>query len=129
MKVYLSNEVKLEYDLEKLYLLFEVDDNFDSSDVIKHSGKYYSIRVTNQSKNYAIAREIEIDTDNEETEYENEITCPVCGYVDNDSWEMSNDTDDDYECGRCGAILEVEKQITVDYSAKVKKLPEIVEVN
>jgi len=129
MKVYLSNEFKTEYDLQSIQFLFEADySTFSFTGVLYFCGRYYIVMRICYSENYAIVREIKIDLENEDTDGEDEITCPVCGFTDNDSWEMHDDSDDDYQCGRCGAMLEVERQITVDYSAKVKELPTITEV-
>jgi hypothetical protein len=56
-----------------------------------------------------------------EKEYNNEdlITCPYCGYENEDSWEVQI-SDEDYECGECNEkfILEVEQRTL--YSTKRK---------
>jgi len=53
-----------------------------------------------------------------ETKYKNNITCPLCGYEDKDSWELSKN-DSEVECGNCGAILGYSRYVEVTYSAWV----------
>ncbi len=47
------------------------------------------------------------------TEYTHEVTCPHCGHVHLDSWEMS---EGERECGDCGRSYEMERIVTVEYS-------------
>ncbi len=47
-----------------------------------------------------------------DTDYTDEITCPHCGYVCSDSWEIS---DGKRECGDCGREYEVERDVVVTY--------------
>ncbi len=49
-----------------------------------------------------------------------QITCPYCGWEDNDSWDhfgLKDDGDvDDLECGRCEKTLEAALSISISYS-------------
>lgn len=67
------------------------------------------------------------DKENIDETYEDNITCPVCGYVDNDSWECS-DEDDEYECGSCRAILSYDRVVSVEYVTTVKEMPRINDI-
>ena len=51
------------------------------------------------------------------------ITCPYCGYVNQDSWEEhmeDGDCDKHYECPNCGREFEVSMEIEVSYSSTPK---------
>ena len=48
-----------------------------------------------------------------DTDYTAEVTCPWCGYVCSDSWEIS---DGEQECSDCGREYEVERDVQVTYS-------------
>lgn len=65
--------------------------------------------------------ELENEDDCEDTIEEN-VTCPVCGYVESDSWELPED-DDEYECGNCHAVLSYCRNVTVEYHTELKEYP------
>ena len=69
------------------------------------------------------ASEPHMDADGE-TFGEPDVTCPVCGYIHECSFELDN-CDDQYECPNCGAILSYERETTVVYNTKVVSLPKI----
>ena len=52
-----------------------------------------------------------------ETNLTDEVTCPYCGYVHSDSWEMA-DSDDLYMCPDCGNKFSYERNISVTYSSQ-----------
>lgn len=56
-----------------------------------------------------------------------EITCPVCGAEESDSWEAS-EYDDNRECESCGAIFAYERHIEVSYQSKLVEYPNIKKV-
>lgn len=57
-----------------------------------------------------------------DTWYTENIVCPYCGYVNDDSWEIASDYDDAYECEECGKTFSWERIIDVSYTShKVDK--------
>ncbi|MGL4982144.1 MAG: hypothetical protein ACRC4W_04740 [Treponemataceae bacterium] len=52
--------------------------------------------------------------------YESDLTCPFCGFVEEDSWEC-NDSYDTYDCPRCGEEFYWERIVIVYYSSWQKK--------
>lgn len=51
--------------------------------------------------------------------YEDEITCPYCGWKDRNSWESNLERDGDYgtsECPDCGMNFHVVMDVKVSYS-------------
>jgi len=56
-------------------------------------------------------------------EHTDEITCPWCGYEDQNSGECPDD-DDQNECGNCGGIFSYEREVTVTYSSSRVTAPE-----
>ncbi len=130
MRVYDKDKMK-NFDWDEKSFLFNLDlDSIDIYDVIHKFGDYYAVCMISADKSKcAVHRmdEFDLDKDNEEFGCSN-IKCPICGFEDIDSWEMSSEYDNDYQCGRCGAILQVQKNISVTYDSYVKELPEIKEV-
>jgi predicted RNA-binding Zn-ribbon protein involved in translation (DUF1610 family) len=61
----------------------------------------------------------EIDTD-----YQSNATCPYCGHVDADSWEIDfgdfMDGEAEVDCPECGEPYIVTRNVTVDYSTRKK---------
>jgi hypothetical protein len=53
-------------------------------------------------------------------DYVDAITCPYCGWEDNDSWEMlmSDGDIEDVECGECGKMFSVSCSVSVSYSSQ-----------
>lgn len=51
-------------------------------------------------------------------EYTRLVTCPYCGWEEQDSWEIPVEEGGHYEmeCGRCDRMFVVTKQIDVTYS-------------
>lgn len=109
--------------------LFELDpDECHISDVHKVNGKFYVISRINLERTIAQVREIKIieDVDDIKDTYESELTCPVCGYQNDCSFELS-DEDDNYECGRCGSILSYTRQVSVDYDVSLVERCKVIE--
>ncbi|MFD2867569.1 hypothetical protein ACFSY7_03495 [Kurthia populi] len=56
----------------------------------------------------------------ESVDYADEITCPYCQYVDDESWQMTEEEYDDFECANCGKLFDVVRHLTIRYSSKPK---------
>ena len=127
MKLYSLDVKKINYEnVEENPYLGEIDIKPDLYEVFSFNGKWYVLGIVAASKEYAGVHQLKkFDINATESLYESEVTCPICGYVDKNSWEA--DDGDDYQCGQCGAILEVEKIVEVTYSATVSKLPTVLE--
>jgi hypothetical protein len=126
MKLYSLDVKKINYEnVEENPYLGEIDIKPDLYEVFSFNGKWYVLGIVAANKEYAGVHQLKkFDLDETETNYESHITCPICGYVDMDSWK---EDDGDYRCGQCGAILEVERNVEVTYSATVSKLPTVLE--
>lgn len=74
----------------------------------------YVERVKNQS--------VFVDGEDPEEQYGTDnITCPYCGYEDEDSWE-ADESDDHYECPNCGSYFSYEREASVSYySSPIEK--------
>lgn len=70
----------------------------------------YVERVKNQS--------VFVDGEDPEEQYGTDnITCPYCGYENADSWE-SDESDDYYECPKCGSFFSYESEVSVSYYSR-----------
>ncbi len=129
MKVYdISKHSNWYDDITKCKLIGETDAKVEIYSVIKIKNKYYrvgSVDVNEDGEYCGVKPCKKFDIDNEETSLKNMATCPICGHTENDSSDLK-DIHDDYQCA-CGAILEVERNYKVTYSAKVVQLPKIYE--
>jgi transcription elongation factor Elf1 len=54
-----------------------------------------------------------------DTDYQQNITCPYCGYVDGDSWEVQFEANEEaqLECCDCEKKFTVIRNVSVDYSS------------
>lgn len=125
MKLYELNGIyNFKKSLEDYPFIGEVSCQAGIGELVEYNGKYYSTCVLYPNRSAAGVREVKkVNLDvNAETFAEPNVTCPVCGYSDGTSFEL-DDSGDDYECPRCGAILKYEREIAVEYSTSVVKLP------
>jgi hypothetical protein len=58
-------------------------------------------------------------------EWTRDPVCPHCGHKVRDAWELgfggsAEGTEEDFECGNCEGIFDIERTITVSYTT-VKK--------
>jgi transposase len=58
-----------------------------------------------------------------EYKYTDNVVCPYCGYVHEDSWEYGQDGGN-MECSECGKTFDWECHIQVSYSTSRKKCAE-----
>lgn len=91
----------------------------------RHNDKIWTPRIISYNNQKAVVDEIQVDSNNKECNFEEHITCPICGYTEDDSFEYN---DDEFICPRCGAVLDVEVEHTVTYSTMVKLTSRIEEI-
>lgn len=115
-----------ECKIEDFDVLFECE-TLSCGDVIEHDGKTYSVCSVNNKIGLAIVEPITINGEPETIYCDDELKCPVCGWINIDSWELS-DGDDDYPCGQCGSILEYDSFVTRTFTVKVKEICEIKKI-
>lgn len=126
MNVYLFDETRDAEQYRPDLFLFEFDEPF-CGQVFLYAGQKYVIDCIHTLNKVARASKIELDPEREETIQEHELTCPVCGYKNPDSWELS-ESDDAHDCGHCGAVLSFERIVDVSYTARVVEQPEVTEI-
>ena len=63
--------------------------------------------------------------DNEiDCEYTDEVTCPYCGHVHGDSWEIGGRHDSfEYQCHECEKDFDCYRNVEVTYTSVAKKTP------
>jgi len=114
--------------------VFDID--FDA-DIHRIGGKYYSKCMwcnpadSKDEERHALVKEIvdpKLDEESIETTLEDAITCPVCGHRDIESYEIPDEYDE-YKCASCGAMLSVQREVSITYDAVLKKLPRIDNVS
>lgn len=53
-----------------------------------------------------------------DTEFTDQVTCPHCGHVHGDSWEMS---EGEHACHNCELTFEIERHVEVTYTTTKKE--------
>ena len=56
-----------------------------------------------------------------DTEYQDEITCPYCGYKEEDSWDYA-ERDNEYTCGECDKECELDVIIQFSYCTEKRRI-------
>lgn len=121
----ISNWCKQGIEVEDYPYVGEVNIDLTMGEILEVGGDCYAIGVLNNVNKSAGVRQVEIDFEPEDKDYENNLICPYCGYEDKDSWELSDD-DEEHECGRCGAVISYQRVVTVEYSSSPVKPPSVV---
>ena len=133
MKLYeLHGVYNFKKSLEDYPLIGEVSCQMGIGELVEYNGKYYSTCIFDPKHNAAGVREVkEVNLDaGSETFAEPNVVCPVCGYSNDTSFEL--DDYGEYKCPRCDATLWYvreyatlwhEREVTVQYSTSVVKLP------
>lgn len=121
----ISNWCKQGIEVENYPFVGEINIDLTMGEVVKIGGKYFAIGVLNNVDKSAGVRQINIDFEPVDKNFESNLICPYCGYEDKDSWELS-DNDEEHCCGRCGAVLSYERVVTVEYSSSPVKPPNVV---
>ena len=121
----ISNWCKQGAEVENYPYIGEISIDLTMGEIVKVEEDYYSIGVLNHVNKSAGARQIEIDFEPDDKDYENNVICPYCGYEDRDSWELTDDNEE-HNCGRCGAVVSYERVVTVEYNSSPVKPPTVV---
>ena len=118
----ISEWCKRGHELIEYPYIGEVDVELNIFEVIKIENEYYVPGVLNKDRKTAGVRKVQIALEPEDRDYESNMACPYCGYEDDVSWELG-DSDEEHECGRCGAVMSFERVVTVEYSSSPVKPP------
>ena len=110
----------LGYDYSDVPTLFEADDA-RVGDLLDFQGRFFSVCLLSHHHRVAVVEPVDIGSGSEE-DNEDFIKCPVCGCENDDSWECA-DEDDNYECGRCCAVLSYTSQTTRTFYVRVVERP------
>jgi hypothetical protein len=104
----------------------EIDYMPDISVNFEIDGETYHVVSTYERAGMIGVRPFEYNEEVEEDLYEDNLTCPYCGYEDGDSFELSDEGETD--CGRCGSEIEYERVVEVKYVSTPKKKNEVVKI-
>ena len=134
-KVYLKSE-NFSYDFKQESTYEEAGTiclgefkNVDFHDIIEIRNEIYHICIGTPDKCGGYSKVVVEKIDLEEEEdandtYEINWTCPVCGYEDQDSFELEEE-DNEYECPNCRAITSYSRNIEVTFAVKLIKYPKV----
>lgn len=131
IKLYLCNNLKDPFlhtwDDAALFKTINVSDDIDLwGEAIKIDDKYYRICLAKGSSKYAIEELEKYEPEETESLYKDNITCPICGYTDTDSWECEDNGK--FDCPQCGAELSYERYVEVTYCTTVEKVSSPIEL-
>ena len=89
-------------------------------------GRKFSVHVLSVNRETAGVRPMDtgLNVSPETGDYEKNIVCPYCGYVDRDSYERSDE--DTVECQRCGGTIHYQRIVTIEYVTNPVKPPKSI---
>ncbi|MGL4760383.1 MAG: hypothetical protein ACRCWG_02910 [Sarcina sp.] len=124
IELYLKEDLKGvwdEWDSVKPFKILMVEDNVDLwESAINLNNKFYTVWCS-QGDKYKIRELEKFNIEETETFDEGQVKCPICGEEVSDSWELSDD-EGECDCCGCGAVLEWNREVVVNYSAEVKEV-------
>ena len=107
--------------------LIEVKNKQEMGSNLKINGRIYNVCRLDLINQHIGVREIKfVDPEEVDETLESEFTCPYCGYVDRDSFELQES--DEINCPRCDSEVSYEREVTVEYRvvpikrARIKKI-------
>lgn len=104
--------------------IFEIDETKGIHEVIEKNGSFYSVCCISREENkMAVDRLEKFDTDAEETD-ESDWTCPYCGYVNDDAFELDDEVEN-YKCPRCGSTVNSTRIISWTYNVEPVKANDV----
>ena len=119
----ITNWPKLGLDETDYPFIGTVDTAPDIRRVLDVGGRKFSVHVLSVNRETAGVRpmDTELNVPPEAGDYEKNIVCPYCGYVDRDSYERSDE--DTVECQRCGGTIHYQRIVTIEYMTAPVKPP------
>jgi hypothetical protein len=127
-----GNRFDYDWDRSPIFKTIEVEDDFDIwSTPMFINGKFYSVSCRAEDNCEIVELDyFKFDADEEDLDNfgEDEITCPVCGSKQSDSWEYSCDSDN-HICEDCGSEYEWERVVDVTYSSQAINIGKHIELD
>ena len=119
----ITNWPKLGLDETDYPFIGTVDTAPDIRRVLDVGGRKFSVHVLSVNRDIAGVRpmDTELNVSPEAGDYEKNIVCPYCGYVDRDSYERSDE--DTVECQRCEGTIHYQRIVTIEYMTAPVKPP------
>jgi DNA-directed RNA polymerase subunit RPC12/RpoP len=97
------------------------------SDNLKIGDNVYHVGMIDMQKHHIGVHKINFIDENEVLDtLEDEFTCPYCGYIYNDAFELQDEGN--INCPRCGSELAYERIVHVEYSVVPVKKAKVKEV-
>ena len=116
---------KIDWESSQIFKTIEVKDDLDIwSKALFIGGKFYTVSC--QKGNNVKIVELDYFKFDEDIESlnihgEDEITCPICGCRESDSWEHAIDNDTKI-CSDCGSEFEWSREVEITYSSQATKI-------
>ncbi|RJE88611.1 hypothetical protein D3P07_11490 [Paenibacillus sp. 1011MAR3C5] len=123
-KLSMNNKCE-EMELVKVLAAIEMYRDLDFGGFIIVDGKSYRHCMYNREKEILGVEPVELNEEGEEIDYSSDFTCPYCGAVNHDAWELSDEGET--QCGSCSSEIEYERVITIEYNIKPKKCAPVTE--
>lgn len=102
-------------------IIHETEREFSIYDVIHLNDVFYIVACLHENQ-VGVRKFFPLEDD--KLFNKNQLVCPLCGYEDNDSWELDDEGTND--CANCGAELKYKRQVEVTYNIELKNKPNII---
>lgn len=95
------------------------------SDNLKIGDKIYHVGMLDIQKHHVGVHGINfVDNDDVQETLDEEFTCPYCGYIDQDAFEMEDEGK--CKCPHCSSELEYSRIVTIEYNVVPVRRAEII---
>ena len=119
-KHHIWNEEKQNYG--NIEIIHETKDDIGMGPIIIEN-KVYSVCCIDNKNKIAFVKRIKL-IEEQEINFESDITCPSCGNKYLDSWEMDDNSNDEI-CDACHAVFSYQRDVSVTYSTQLITRPDI----
>jgi rubrerythrin len=115
-------------DGEKSTPIFQISETSGIHEIIKKDDVFYSVCCISREEKKIAVKKLSSFVESEEVEetYEDEWTCPYCGYIDYDAFELAEE-EENHHCPNCGSTVTTHREISCHYSVEPVKANDITE--
>jgi predicted RNA-binding Zn-ribbon protein involved in translation (DUF1610 family) len=121
-----TNNKHEEMKLVKALPEIEMYKDLDFGGFIIVDGKSYRHCMYNTEKGILGVEPVNLDQEGEGIYYSSDFSCPYCGKVNLDAWELPDEGDTN--CGSCNSEIEYERVVTIEYNIRPKKCAQVTSV-
>lgn len=124
-KIILLKEISAEFNKNSGEIIKETELDLIIHDNLIINDKHYIVSRINEDRNLYGVREF--DPVNVDRVLDTDLICPYCGDIKDNADDCKSG--DIMRCGNCGAIMNINRIIKIEYEAELAEKPNIIDMD